>query len=91
MVAGKFVVVEYEKRDRYGRVVGKVLLSNEDINLKQIEAGLVWHYKKYQKEQSREDREAYAKEAEEASDAKRGLWRQPDPVPPWEWRKMKRK
>ncbi len=37
LVAGRFVVVEYEKRDRYGRVVGKVLLSGEDVNPGQIE------------------------------------------------------
>ena len=39
LVAGKFVVVEYKKHDWYGRIVGKVLLSDEDVNLKQIEAG----------------------------------------------------
>jgi endonuclease YncB( thermonuclease family) len=46
-VAGRFVVVEYEKRDRYERILGKVLLSGEDMNLEQIRAGLAWHYKKY--------------------------------------------
>ena len=55
-VAGKFVVVEYEKRDRYERIVGKVLLSDEDMNLEQINAGLAWHYKKYQGEQTPNDR-----------------------------------
>ena len=72
-------------------VPGKVLLSKEDINLKQIEAGLAWHNKIYQKQQSPEDREAYAKAEEEAREAKRGLWREPEPVPPWERRKIKRK
>lgn len=38
-VAGKFVVVDYSKRDRYQRILGKVLLSGEDINLEQIKAG----------------------------------------------------
>ena len=38
-VAGKFVVVEYDKRDRYERILGKVLLSNEDMNLAQVKAG----------------------------------------------------
>ena len=38
LVAGRFVVVEYEKRDLYGRVVGNVLLSGEDVNLRQIKA-----------------------------------------------------
>jgi len=55
-VAGEFVVVEYDKYDRYGRVLGKVLLDGEDVNLEQIEAGLAWHYKKYQGEQTVADR-----------------------------------
>ena len=50
-VAGHFVVVEYDKRDRYQRILGKVLLSGEDMNLEQIRAGMAWHYKKYQFEQ----------------------------------------
>ena len=83
LVDGRFVVVEYEKRDRYGRVVGKVLLSGEDVNLRQIEAGLTWHYKKYEREQSVEDRMMYASAEVEAREAK--------PVAPWEWRKAKRK
>jgi endonuclease YncB( thermonuclease family) len=51
-VAGKTVVVEWDKRDRYGRIVGKVVLEGEDMNLRQIEGGLAWHYKKYAVEQS---------------------------------------
>jgi endonuclease YncB( thermonuclease family) len=27
LVAARFVVVEYDKRDRYGRIVGKVLIG----------------------------------------------------------------
>ena len=41
-------MVEYTKRDRYKRIVGKVLVSGEDVNLGQIEAGMAWHYKKYE-------------------------------------------
>ena len=38
-VAGQTVVVEFEKKDRYGRVIGKVLLDGADMNLRQVEAG----------------------------------------------------
>ena len=86
-VAGKFVVVEYDKRDRYERILGKVLLSDEDMNLEQVKAGLAWHYKRYADEQSIGDREAYAAAEEAAQDARRGLWSDPEPVPPWEWRR----
>ena len=38
-VAGQTVVVIFEKKDRYGRVIGKVLLDGADMNLRQVEAG----------------------------------------------------
>ena len=89
-VAGKFVVVEYDKRDRYERILGKVLLSNEDMNLEQVKAGLAWHYKKYQDEQSTSDREKYSDAELDAMRNKRGLWADHNPVAPWEYRKAKR-
>ena len=88
-VAGERVTVEYSKRDRYKRIVGKVLLDSQDMNLRQVKSGLAWHYKKYQKEQSAKDRLLYDNAEVEARKAKRGLWQEPDPVPPWEWRKKK--
>ena len=90
-VAGKFVIVGYSKRDRYQRILGKVLLSDQDINLEQVRAGLAWHYKKYQNEQTPSDRELYSEAEIEARDAGRGLWYDFIPVPPWEYRKLKRK
>lgn len=90
LVAGRFITVEYDKRDRYDRIVGKVLLSDEDMNLKQIEAGLAWHYKKYQKEQTPVDRVKYSDAELEARKGKRGLWQDPKPTPPWEYRQAKR-
>ena len=89
-VAGKFVVVEYDKRDRYGRIVGKVVLSEVDMNLEQVETGLAWHYKKYQEEQAPKDRELYSAAEIEAKEAKRGLWHDHEPMPPWEYRKAMR-
>ena len=91
LVAGKYVVVEYDKLDRYKRVLGKILLSGEDMNLEQVSSGLAWHYKKYQGEQSQADRIEYSEAEVDARDAKRGLWQDPDPIPPWEYRKSKRK
>jgi endonuclease YncB( thermonuclease family) len=89
-VAGKFVVVEYDKRDRYERILGKVLLSDQDMNLEQIKAGLAWHYKKYQNEQTTADRVKYSDAERAARMEKRGLWHDANPVPPWEYRQAKR-
>ena len=54
------MVEEYEKRDRYERILDKVLLAGEDMNLEQITSGLAWHYMKYQGEQTVSDRMKYS-------------------------------
>jgi endonuclease YncB( thermonuclease family) len=86
-VAGQTVTVEWDKVDRYGRILGKVLLRGEDVNLKQIQRGLAWHYKAYEREQSIIDRAAYATAENEAKAAKKGLWREAGALPPWEFRR----
>lgn len=83
------VTVEYSKKDKYGRILGKILVDGIDANLEQIKSGMSWHYKKYQNEQSENDRNLYAQAEAQAQEEKRGLWADPDPVPPWEWRKSK--
>jgi endonuclease YncB( thermonuclease family) len=98
LVFGKTVRIEWSKSDKYGRIVGKVLIAPSgscavppcpatlDVNLAQIAAGYAWHYRQYEKEQSKRDREAYGIAERHARDQKLGLWRDPEPVPPWEWR-----
>ena len=54
------MVEEYEKRDRYERILDKVLLAGEDMNLEQIKSGLAWHYMKYQDKQTVSDRMKYS-------------------------------
>ncbi len=89
-MAGKQVTVEYQKRDRYGRIVGKVLLDGIDVCLEQVKAEFAWHYKKYQHEQSAEDRELYAEAEHQARTGGLGLWRENNPNPPWEHRRLYR-
>lgn len=86
-VAGQSVAVEWDKVDRYGRKVGKVLLAGMDSNLVQIKRGLAWHYKQYEREQSPADRQSYAAAEVEARAAKLGLWRDAAPLPPWHFRR----
>lgn len=91
LVFGKPVTVEYSKKDKYGRTVGKIRVNGIDANLEQVKAGLAWHYKKYEKEQSEEDRDTYAREEDQARTRQRGLWRDAAPEPPWDWRKAKKR
>ena len=82
----KTVDIETNKRDRYGRRIGKVLVNGRDVNLVQIERGMAWFYRQYQREQSPNDRKLYEAAEDSAKAEKRGLWREADPVPPWEFR-----
>jgi endonuclease YncB( thermonuclease family) len=81
--------VDTNKQDRYGRSVGKVLLNGEDVNLKQVSAGLAWVYTDYIKELSVEDRQHYRAAETAANDAHIGLWQDEQPMAPWTYRKTK--
>jgi endonuclease YncB( thermonuclease family) len=91
MISGKEVTVNYQKTDQYGRLVGKILFDGRDINLEQVRAGMAWHYKFYENEQTPEDRELYAKAEETARSARRGLWQDPNPVEPYQFRKEEKR
>ena len=88
---GQTVAVEASKLDRYGRVIGKVLVDNQDANLEQIRRGCGWHYKKYQNEQPLDDRLSYGRAEDVARTSRVGLWADAGAVPPWEWRKAGRR
>jgi endonuclease YncB( thermonuclease family) len=90
LVAGKTVIVKWHKRDRYRRIVWKVLLDGVDVCLEQIRVGYAWHYKKYQHEQSPKDQQLYAQAEDEARADRLGLWQDKNPMPPWEWRRLNR-
>ena len=90
LVYGKQVNVDYNKQDRYGRTVGKVIIDGTDVNLEQVKRGLAWFYKKYQNEQPLKDRLDYLHAQEDAEKAKVGLWIDPEPTAPWDFRKAKK-
>lgn len=87
LVFDKHVSVEWDKKDRYGRFLGKVVVDGRDANLAMVSAGLAWHYKRYEKEQSVSDRQVYAEAELRARAERRGLWQLPNPVPPWDFRR----
>jgi endonuclease YncB( thermonuclease family) len=60
LIAGKDIEVEYNKRDRYKRIIGKLIHQGQDVNLLQIKHGYAWHYKHYQKDQTELDRTLYS-------------------------------
>ncbi len=89
-VHGQTVTVDFQKKDKYGRTVGKVLLNGTDICLAQIKSGMAWHYKQYQSEQTKEERDTYAQAEQEAKAQAIGLWKDKNPIPPWEFRRQQK-
>lgn len=57
-----------------------------DAGLAQIASGRARCFRKYADERSPEDRARYEAAEQEARSRKLNLWRDADPVPPWEWR-----
>jgi len=74
----------------WGKIVGKALVDGIDVCLEQVKAGFAWHYKKYQHEQSPEDQRLYANAEIKARTERLGLWRENNPNPPWEFRRLQR-
>jgi endonuclease YncB( thermonuclease family) len=89
-VAGRFAVVDWNKKDHWKRLIGVVRLIGDAQKLHMIDRGLAWHYKRYEREQSPSDRQRYAEAETAACEAKLGLWSDPDPVAPWDWRKRRK-
>lgn len=90
LVYDKDVSVEWHKQDRYGRIVGKVLINGLDANLEQIKRGMSWFYKKYQNELVLDDRLVYIHAQEGAQTNKSGLWTDKEPIAPWDFRKLRK-
>jgi endonuclease YncB( thermonuclease family) len=95
LVFRKTVRVEWDKRDRYSRIVGRVLAAEceaacpytIDVGLEQIRAGLAWHYKQYAREQPPVQRLRYAEIERRARERREGLWSDLQPTPPWAFRR----
>jgi micrococcal nuclease len=82
-VFGKTVPAQTHGYDKYKRTLGDVILPDgTNVNHELVKHGWCWWYRKYAPGNvTLEQLEA------EVRDAGRGLWADPHPVPPWEWRK----
>ena len=86
LVLDKQVTIFWTKVDKYRRTVGTIKIDGQDMNILQVKAGLAWHFKKYEDEQEPQDRITYAAAEQQARAAKLGLWQDPNPTMPGDWR-----
>jgi len=75
-----FAMVTPRTTDRYGRTVARVECDGIDANVEQVRAGMAWAFTKYLTDPAIKVLE------DQAHEARLGLWRDAEPVAPWEWR-----
>ena len=88
-LTGRFVVIHSSGTVKQHPVKGRLIARNRDIGLDLLYEGLAWCTQRAVTEfpnQGRQYREAEAA----AREARRGLWMDEHPIPPWEWRKRRR-
>jgi micrococcal nuclease len=84
MTFGKTIIVETSTRDRYGRVIGHVVVDDLDVNAELVRRGYAWVYRRYT-----DDAELIRLEQIARTEGL-GLWAESNPIPPWEWRRGRR-
>ena len=87
LVYDKEVLVTWDKKDKYYRILGKVIVDGNDANYEQLTKGLAWYYKQYEKDLSDEDKKRYSEAEEWARNYTEGLWADSNSIPPWEFRR----
>lgn len=81
MVLHKVVEVDTLAIDKYGRTVALLYDGAMNVNEEMVRRGMAWEYSHYHSDRH------YIALQQEAQQARRGLWQQADPVPPWRWRR----
>lgn len=85
LVALQTVTIKTFGQDRFGRTIGDVILHDgRNLNQELVGEGWCWWYRRYA------PRDTVLEKLEtEARNAKKGLWKDPHPVPPWDFRRGK--
>lgn len=79
-IAGRDVQVIERGADSYGRTLARLRIGGADVNALQVRDGFAWVFRRFESDP------ALIALEDEAKAARRGLWRDPEPVPPWVWR-----
>lgn len=86
MADGRDVLVKPLGKDGRGRTIADVILpGGKSLNQELLQEGLAWWDRKNSSDQAMKDLQDIAEAG------KRGLWSQPKPIPPWEWKTRKKR
>ena len=78
---GRTATIRIVGRDRYGRAICKIAVAGVDVNKEQIARGMAWMYRRYASDRTYSDAEVKARSR------RVGIWRDTQPVPPWDFRR----
>lgn len=85
---GNYVTLEINPKNKYDRnkrLIAEIILEDgRNLNKELVKNGLAWHFKKYS------DSDEYAQLEIKARNNKIGIWSEPNPIAPWDWRKPKK-
>jgi endonuclease YncB( thermonuclease family) len=83
LISGKAIQVQVVDKDRYGRVVARLFLGEQDIGLSMIDKGKAIVYEQYNNSRTYRETQVIAQ------NQKRGIWSEPGAQQdPAGWRKM---
>ena len=85
LIWGEAVTVRYTENDRYGRILGEIWHGKMLVNEEMVKEGWAWIYKNFSASRKLVSLERDARKAQ------KGIWSDPNPISPWEWRAAKRK
>jgi len=77
---GQLAHANVSGKDRNGRLIAQVICAGTDANAEQVRRGMAWVF-----DPSAPSDSLLLRLQEEARAARRGLWAQAEPVPPWQW------
>jgi len=83
-IMGRRVTAEIVDIDQYKRAVAVIRYSGRDVNREMVTEGFAWAYREFLKGSYASE---YIGAEERARSVRVGLWRDPNPTPPWEFRK----
>ena len=85
LIEGKAVRLEWKDKDQHAREVAIVYAGSTNINLQMVKEGLAWHYAYFEP-----DAEDLAAAEKAARKSRKGLWKDKNPMNPYEFRKLTR-
>ncbi len=91
LLSGASITLYVRKKDRYRRLVARVVVNGQNVGLSLVRSGYAWHFKRFAHEQPAPERALFEAAQASAREASLGLWRANDPTPPWQWRRENRK